>query len=63
VNATNRRHLSPEETQRELARILATGYLRLCAEANQGAKGRASQQRSCAPEGQECAPRGAGEGP
>lgn len=49
------RSLSPEEIQRELAQLLATGYLRLLAEASQREKGRASQQRSGAPGGQECA--------
>jgi hypothetical protein len=63
VSAADRRNPSPEEIQRELAQILARGYVRLCAEASQGAKSRASQQPSGTPGGQECAPRGAGEGP
>jgi hypothetical protein len=63
VNAADRRNPTPEEIQRELARILAAGYLRLCEDATQGAKNEGSQQRSGAPGGQECAPGGAGEGP
>ena len=47
----------------ELAQILATGYLRLCADADRGAQGGAAQRRSGAPGGQECASAGAGEGP
>jgi len=63
MSAADRRNPSPEEIQRELAQILARGYLRLCADASQGAKSAASQQRSGASVGQECASRGAGEGP
>lgn len=47
----------------ELAQVLATGYLRLCADAARGAQSGARQQRSGASEGQNCAPAGAGEGP
>lgn len=54
--------MSPEKIQRELAQILATGYLRLCAEAAQASESAASQQRSGASEGQD-ASAGAGEGP
>ncbi|MGE0229724.1 MAG: hypothetical protein AB7U23_14565 [Dehalococcoidia bacterium] len=63
MSAADRRNPSPEEIQRELAQILARGYVRLCAEASQCAQSRASQQRSGAPERQEWAPRAAGEGP
>lgn len=62
MNATDPRKLSPEGIQRELAQILAAGYRRLCEDANPGAQSQASQQRSGARRGQECASRGAGEG-
>lgn len=55
--------LTPDAILAELAQILAAGYVRLCADAARGAQSAASQQRSGAPEGQECAPAGAGEGP
>lgn len=56
--------LTPAEILAELAQILATGYLRLCADAARGAaQSGARQQRSGATEGQNCAPAGAGEGP
>ena len=47
----------------EIARILATGYLRLCEEARQGAKSNPSQQRSDAFDGQESASMRPGERP
>ncbi len=55
--------LTQAEILAELAQILATGYLRLCADAARGAQSGARQQRSGATEGQNCAPSGAGEGP
>jgi len=63
MSTSDRRSPSPEETLRELAQILAAGYRRLCEDASRGAESQASQQRSGAPGGQGCAPRGAGEGP
>ena len=63
MNASDPRHLTAEEIQRELAQILATGYLRLCEEARQGAESAPSQQRSGAPEGQESASARPGERP
>ena len=36
MNASDPRHLTAEEIQREVAQILAAGYLRLCEEARQG---------------------------
>lgn len=56
--------LTQAEILAELAQLLATGYLRLCADAARGAaQSGAAQPRSGATEGQNCAPAGAGEGP
>ena len=63
MNASDPRHLTVEEIQCEVAQILATGYLRLCEEARQGADIAPSQQRSGGPDGQESASAGPGERP
>ncbi len=63
MKPTDPRHLTPEEIQREVAQILAAGYLRLCEDAQQGEESAPSQQPSGAREGQESASSRPGERP